>query len=58
VRHAITTRRIVATVWRGDFIAGDSVAEGREAAWVAPAEIVTLPTSSLVRKAMALLPPR
>jgi len=58
VRHSITTRRIVATVWRGDFIAGDSVAEGREAAWVAPAEIVTLPTSSLVRKAMALLPPR
>jgi len=54
VRHAITTRRLVATVRRGDFIAGESVAEGREAAWVARADVASLPTSSLVRKALAL----
>ena len=54
VRHAITTRRIVASVRRGDFTAGDAVAEGREASWVARAAVATLPTSSLVRKALAL----
>jgi A/G-specific adenine glycosylase len=53
VRHAITTRRLVATVRRGTFTA-DAVAEGREAAWVERAAVPTLPTSSLVRKALAL----
>ena len=57
VRHAITTRRIVATVRRGELLGGDGVAEGREAAWFACAEVATLPTSSLVRKALALLSP-
>jgi A/G-specific adenine glycosylase len=56
VRHAITTRRIVAAVRRGEFTAGDAVAEGREAAWVARAEVATLPTSSLVRKVLTLAP--
>ena len=56
VRHAITTRRIVASVRRGDFTAGDTVAEGREVAWVARGEVVLLPTSSLVRKALTLAP--
>ena len=54
VRHAITTRRIVASVRRGDFTAGDTVAEGREAAWVVRGDVATLPTSSLVRKALTL----
>ena len=54
VRHAITTRRIVAAVRRSAFTAGDRVAEGREAAWVDRAAVATLPTSSLVRKALAL----
>lgn len=57
VRHAITTRRIVATVRRGELMAGDSVAKGREAAWIARADVASLPTSSLVRKALALTPP-
>ncbi|HET9767503.1 MAG TPA: A/G-specific adenine glycosylase [Thermoanaerobaculia bacterium] len=57
VRHAITTRRIVASVRRAGFSArDDEVREGREAAWVRRAEVATLPTSSLVRKALALAP--
>lgn len=56
VRHAITTRSIVASVRRATF-AADGVAEGREAAWVARAAVPTLPTSSLVRKALALASP-
>jgi len=58
VRHAITTRRIMASVRRATFITrDDEVREGREAAWVARAEVATLPTSSLVRKALALAAP-
>jgi A/G-specific adenine glycosylase len=53
VRHAITTRSILASVRRATF-AGDGVAEGREAAWVALAAVPALPTSSLVRKVLAL----
>lgn len=53
VRHAITTRRLVATVRRASF-AEAGVAEGREAAWVGPRKLATLPVSSLVRKALAL----
>jgi A/G-specific adenine glycosylase len=57
VRHAITTRRIVASVRRAGFSArDDEVREGREAAWVDRAEVRALPTSSLVRKALALAP--
>ena len=64
VRHAITTRRIVASVRRGIVARrDDELAEvperipmGREAAWVHRAEVATLPTSSLVRKALALAP--
>ncbi|HEV8238468.1 MAG TPA: A/G-specific adenine glycosylase [Thermoanaerobaculia bacterium] len=57
VRHAITTRRIVASVRRAHFGAGDAVAEGREAAWVSRADMPTFPMSSLVRKALALAAP-
>jgi hypothetical protein len=56
VRHAITTRRIVASVRRGSVATRDEVAEGREAAWVSRADVEALPTSSLVRKALALAP--
>jgi A/G-specific adenine glycosylase len=53
VSHAITTRRLEATVRRASFAAA-GIAEGREAAWVEPHQIATLPVSSLVRKALAL----
>jgi A/G-specific adenine glycosylase len=56
VRHAITTRSIVASIRRATF-AADGIAEGREAAWVARAAVPTLPTSSLVRKALTLASP-
>ncbi len=56
VRHAITTRSIVASVRRAT-LTTDGVAEGREAAWVSRAAVPTLPTSSLVRKALALAAP-
>jgi A/G-specific adenine glycosylase len=56
VRHAITTRRIVATVRRAALLNGGAVtvAEQREARWATRGEIATLPVSSLVRKALAL----
>jgi len=53
VRHAITTRAIVASVRRATFSA-DDVAEGREAAWVRRDEMAKLPMSSLVRKAISV----
>ncbi len=57
VRHAITTRRIVACVRRGNVVTrDDEVAEGREAAWVSRADVKALPMSSLVRKALTLAP--
>ena len=69
VRHAITTRRLTATVCRarcdgegaipgcavpGCAVPEGGVAEGREARWVERSEIATLATSSLVAKALAL----
>jgi len=59
VRHAITTRRIVATVRRGALAGADAteVCEGREgraARWATRDEIRSLPVSSLVTKALAL----
>ncbi|HRC86285.1 MAG TPA: NUDIX domain-containing protein, partial [Thermoanaerobaculia bacterium] len=54
VRHGITFRAIEAQVWRGNVSGGDSVAEGREAGWFAPAELSRLAVSSLVAKAVRL----
>lgn len=58
VRHAITTRRLAATVRRARCDGEGAVAEGREARWVERSELATLPTSSLVAKALALASPR
>jgi A/G-specific adenine glycosylase len=55
-RHAITTRRIEATVREASY-AGDGVGEGREARWVRRDEVANLPTSSLVGKALSLRGP-
>jgi A/G-specific adenine glycosylase len=58
VRHSITTRRLVVTVRRARpgaaAAAPAAVAEGREARWVAAAELASLPVSSLVGKALRL----
>jgi len=53
VRHAITTRRILATAREGSY-AGDGIAEGREARWMRRDEVASQPTSSLVGKVLAL----
>jgi A/G-specific adenine glycosylase len=53
VRHAITTRRLLATVRAAELLTG-SVAEGPEARWVAREELAGLPLSSLVHKALAV----
>jgi A/G-specific adenine glycosylase len=58
VRHAITTRRLRATLYRARIeTASAAVAEGREAGWFAAGELGALPLSSLVHKALALLRP-
>ncbi|HUP21415.1 MAG TPA: hypothetical protein VNB06_00570, partial [Thermoanaerobaculia bacterium] len=55
-RHAITFRDIEATVVRArlDGVVGD-VAEQGAAGWFSLAELATLPTSSLVAKALGAL---
>lgn len=58
VRHAITYRSIAVSAHEALFEAGDSVAEGPEAAWVDAAGRARLPTSSLVEKVLAGFRPR
>jgi A/G-specific adenine glycosylase len=56
VRHAITTRRLEATVRRAQWFGDDQIGEGPEAAWLRRDELAGVPVSSLVRKALALAP--
>ena len=58
VRHAITTRRLRATLHRAQVeTKSEAVTEGTEAGWFAAGELGALPLSSLVHKALALVPP-
>ena len=57
VRHAITDRDIRLHLWEAVLMTSGAVCEGGEAAWVEPRRIDTLPTSSLLGKALALLRP-
>jgi adenine-specific DNA glycosylase len=50
VRHGITRHALVLHVHPARFDAGDSVAEGPEAAWVGPGERSDYPLSSVVEK--------
>ncbi len=54
VRHGITYRALVLHVHPACFSAGESVAEGPEAAWVAAAEMTDYPLSSVVAKILKL----
>jgi A/G-specific adenine glycosylase len=53
VRHSITHRSLRLKVYRGTFSAGDSVAEGPEAAWVDAAARRDYALSSMVEKVLA-----
>ena len=52
-RHAITTRRIEARLWRASRRGRGGVAEGPEAGWHEPASLGELPMGSLDRKLLA-----
>ena len=56
VRHAITFRRLTVEVRRAALVGVGEIAESGDgaAAWLAAAELATLPVSSLVSKALAL----
>ena len=49
-RHAITTRQIDAELWRASRRDGGEVAEGPEAGWRKPANLLELPMGGLDRK--------
>jgi A/G-specific adenine glycosylase len=53
VRHAITTRRIVARVHAARLVVGASFGEGVTARWASAMDLAGMPMSSLVRKALA-----
>ncbi len=55
VRHGITYRAFEIHVYRARFLAGDTVAEGPEAAWVGPEERARFPASSMVEKVLRTL---
>jgi A/G-specific adenine glycosylase len=50
-RHTITRRRIRFELWEAEL---SRIAEGPEARWVAPEELVSIPHPSYVRKALAM----
>lgn len=52
IRHAITTRSFEIVIREALLDAGTSLAEGREAAWLAEKAIAALPHSSLVQKVL------
>ena len=52
VRHAITHRDLRVTIRRASLEPATPLAENREAAWLAPAELAAKPTSSLVWKVL------
>lgn len=52
VGHGITFRSFTLHVYRARFAAGDSVAEGPEAAWVGAEGRVRFPTSAMVEKVL------
>jgi adenine-specific DNA glycosylase len=58
LRHAITHRAITVHAHAARFEAGESVAEGPEAAWADAAARARLPTSSMVEKVLAEVTPR
>ncbi len=58
LRHAITYRSIAMHAHEALFEAGESVAEGPEAAWVDAAARARLPTSSMVEKVLDEFTPR
>ncbi|MFN2239613.1 MAG: A/G-specific adenine glycosylase [Thermoanaerobaculia bacterium] len=53
-RHTITHRRIRFELWEAEL---SGIAEGPEASWIAPEELVSLPHPSYVRKALTLWRP-
>ncbi|HVS04126.1 MAG TPA: A/G-specific adenine glycosylase [Thermoanaerobaculia bacterium] len=60
VRHAITWRQLTVAVRAAERVAedgGEGVAEGLEAGWFTPSQVLALPRSSLVGKVLALRPP-
>jgi len=58
VRHGITFRALEIRVFEARFEAGESVAEGPEAAWVGPEEMAAYATSSAVLKILKNYGPR
>lgn len=52
VRHGITYRRLILHVYSARFEAGESIAEGPEAAWVGEEERSSFAVSSMVDKAL------
>lgn len=56
VKHSITHRSFDIEAIKALLGAGESVAEGIEAGWFSADELGTLPTSSLVKKVLALVP--